>query len=413
MPCTSAYRSVQDRPAQDNGIAVAIAISGGGHRAANFAMGVLLGLEDMQTKSSGNNILAEADYFSTVSGGGLAAGTYISTLYDHQQDTSGRLPKYTLKRVMENRDRNCPAYDLQRNLERYLWVATWRRGRGRNQVLQERLDRIVLDSDQRSCDGCKTRSLTLGDMFVRKDATRVPSLPYWFINATVAANGAIFPFTPDILDLYRVTGYRHTKDEQFASYEMPIAAGMAASASFPGAIPPLTLCIAGPCGPKRTADVPGQQELQLLDGGVSDNLGVYTALSVLKQDDATRKVLLVIDAYVGNDGPWQSSGDRLSTLNVLRRTSFVALDSWRGRYKYVVAAMANGLATKNEPWNVVFLSFDDLQVDAPLLHKKVRDVKTNLNISEEEQTNLLEAGRAAVLAKSHALCKVFQCSAKH
>jgi len=38
----SLYRSVQERAGQNPEIAVAMAISGGGHRAANFAVGVML-----------------------------------------------------------------------------------------------------------------------------------------------------------------------------------------------------------------------------------------------------------------------------------------------------------------------------------------------------------------------------------
>jgi len=413
IPCLGAYRSVQQRSGQNRDVAVAIAISGGGHRAANFAMGVLLGLEEIQTETEGNNILAEADYFSTVSGGGLAAGTFISTLYDHQQNTSAGPSTYSLRVAMEDGRDNGPAHDLRTNLQRFLWLAAWRPGLGRNQVMQDRLDRIVLDSDQRKSVGGKRRSLTLGDVFIPSSSVNVPPLPYWFINATIVANGAIFPFTPDILDLYRVTGYRHTEDEEFKPYEMPIAAGMAASASFPGAIPPLTLCVGGKCGRKRIPDTPGRYELQLLDGGVSDNLGVFTALAVLKQDEAKDKILLVVDAYVGKEGPWQSAGDRLSTLNVLRRTSFVALDSWRGRYKHVVAAIANGLTEKNEHWSVIYLSFDDLKENDLSLHDKVHDVKTNLNISEDQQADLLKAGRAVVRAKSVALCRAFPCVVRH
>ena len=64
------------RPAQDPSLALAIAISGGGHRSANFGVGVLTGLEKI-------GVLKEVDYISTVSGGGFAAAAYIDTLLDH------------------------------------------------------------------------------------------------------------------------------------------------------------------------------------------------------------------------------------------------------------------------------------------------------------------------------------------
>lgn len=45
----SNYRSPQDRKGQDKGFRVAVAISGGGHRAANLGAGALIGLEEIKT----------------------------------------------------------------------------------------------------------------------------------------------------------------------------------------------------------------------------------------------------------------------------------------------------------------------------------------------------------------------------
>ena len=62
------YKSVQTRDnlEQDPDLAVVVAISGGGERAANFGAGVLIGLEKIISDSGGTNALAEVDYFSTV-----------------------------------------------------------------------------------------------------------------------------------------------------------------------------------------------------------------------------------------------------------------------------------------------------------------------------------------------------------
>jgi hypothetical protein len=65
----SAYTSQQLRAGQDGNVAVALAISGGGLRAGNFGLGVMLGLEQVSTARG--NLLAEVDYISTVSRGGL------------------------------------------------------------------------------------------------------------------------------------------------------------------------------------------------------------------------------------------------------------------------------------------------------------------------------------------------------
>ena len=81
----NAYKSAQQRiNGQDPALTLAVAISGGGHRAANFGAGVLLELEQITIDNSPqSNVLSEIDYFSTVSGGGFAAAAYISSLHDH------------------------------------------------------------------------------------------------------------------------------------------------------------------------------------------------------------------------------------------------------------------------------------------------------------------------------------------
>jgi hypothetical protein len=62
----SRYKSAQEREGQDTNLFLAVAISGGGERSANFAVGVLLELENLKHEKS--NALKEIDYFSTVSG---------------------------------------------------------------------------------------------------------------------------------------------------------------------------------------------------------------------------------------------------------------------------------------------------------------------------------------------------------
>ena len=77
------YKSVHRRPENRADLAAVVAISGGGERAANLGIGVLAGLESIKLSNSGRNALQEIDYFSTVSGVGLAAATYFSGLYSH------------------------------------------------------------------------------------------------------------------------------------------------------------------------------------------------------------------------------------------------------------------------------------------------------------------------------------------
>ena len=430
VPCLAFYRSVQERPAQNDEKAVAVAISGGGYRASNFALGVLIGLESIKTKRS--NLLGEIDYFSTVSGGGFAAGAYLATLHDHLAgggtSRTGSSKDYSLERA--NRQTLAPIFE--RRLERSLLRAAIQPGLGRNEYLERILDETVLGFAARCAAlgpqaKCENQSLTLRDVFVpdcsvvsdvndkacaKAGSASRPSLPYWFANASVAGNGAIFPFSPDILTLYGVNANLHTKTTEVSDrYSMPLAVGMTASAAFPVGIPPTTL----------SAEANGKTNvIQLLDGGVADNLGALTALAVLKQDAAPHKVLIVIDAYVGTSHPYQGFRSRLSTMGVAQRASSVYLDSWRGRHRHVLATMAKGLAEEGETWRIVFLSFDELLQPEPnalprvakdkSLYEAVRSMKTKLSMSAEQRELVLKAGELVVDTKRAHLCNAFGCS---
>jgi len=109
----SSYEEQKKRPHQDKNLALAVAISGGGHRAANFGVGVLMGLEEAK-------VLHEVDYLVTVSGGGFAAAAYIETLIYHL-DHGGTHHDYSLATWMEEPEKVGiidPDDYLKRHLER-------------------------------------------------------------------------------------------------------------------------------------------------------------------------------------------------------------------------------------------------------------------------------------------------------
>ena len=434
LPCLKFYEDAQNRPGQDEGTAVAVAISGGGHRAANFALGVMLALEDFRPDGSERNLLREVDYFSSVSGGGLAVGAYLANLHDKLErstDKTAELQRYSLAREAFL-TRTYLRRDLARGLQRSLYRAALQPGLERGDYLEQRIDDVILRADTRG------RSLTLGDMFVPNCSLKGISinerrcsnvatkrqvlLPYWFANAGITRNGAIFPFAPDILALYRITEYRHRRATEILTdpYELPVAVAAKASAAFPVGVPETVLKGKIPQNPKAKRTY---EYIHLLDGGIADNLGVMTALNVLQQDDAPRKVLIIVDAYTGTYQPFSGARKAFTAIPILRRTTSVYLDSWRGRHRYVVEAMAQGLAKDEQPWKVVFLSFDELLANESLfeelgflrgnhaetdeLYRTVRNIGTKLNISEKEQQALLEAGMLVVDSQKKSICEAF------
>lgn len=371
----SGYRSAQDRRGpQDPNLAVAVAISGGGHRAGNFGIGVLLGLEELARRDKLRTVLGEVDYLSTVSGGGLTAGAYLASLHDYTalrgsaegyslafalSDDAARLP---LERQLTDPGlRGHLEYNYVNEIIRgALTVATlgnWHRG----DFLESCFDDNILGRKWRQRrTGADDASLTMSHVFVPAGSERRPHLPYWAANATTFENAAIFPFTPDHLALYQICGWRHRMVktscdrtpacETALAYRAPLALGLMASGTFPVALPAISL------DSSMDANNP---YLHLLDGGLADNLGVVTAVRMLRQDRAARKVLIVIDAYNGPLTPFSNTPRSPAMLPTAGRVAVGFLNAWRGRYREMTRALcaadANGPAI-----HPIFLSFDDL-----------------------------------------------------
>ena len=248
-------KPVYNRPSQnrENPLVIAVAISGGGMRAANFGLGALLGLESIRIKnSSGLDLLSEVDLFSTVSGGGIAAGLFISSVHDFIK-SGGCLTDYSLKHVLcyneaeiyDKENRKCPPLEktmkegpfdpfilehLNKNLHDIIAKSfnpfigkTWKIWFGkldRTHYLEKAMDDFLLGAEWRhNHRGLEDSSLKLNNVFVPEEETNTPVLlPYWISNAATFENGAIFPFTPEHLYKHRIWNYSHrlnNKDYQY------------------------------------------------------------------------------------------------------------------------------------------------------------------------------------------------------
>lgn len=470
----AAYKPVQERPGQDASLAVAVAISGGGHRAGNFGAGVLWGLEEIErakgakgTDSSRlpngagagraanaptegadgpgapTNALREVDYLSTVSGGGLAAAAYVSSLHDHLR-FGGTHADYSFIRAFGppeahppdiGRQRTDPLlrthleYNYVNDLIRGIFYLTTSSVLDRGDYLELSFDDHVMGYlwRRRKLDSVGDKrdpSLTLGDLFAAPDAEGPPGLPYWVANATVYENGAIFAFTPDHLELYEISGYVHRLakvrhagpkgDYRDFHRRVPLSLGLTASGTFPVAIPANTL----------NSDMDASNPfLHLLDGGVAENIGVVTAVRLLRRDPAAgvrRRVLIVIDAYNGPLNPFSSGEKAPLMIATAFRATTANLDSWRGRYRDLVRDLCRASGDGQEV-HPVFLSFDDLEdlkdfqplfdlgfspsdlnqlkgtgllYGAPITpFLLVREVWTWFGLSKAEQNLLIAAGR--------------------
>lgn len=334
-PDLARYKDVQKRPGQKPELALAVAISGGGLRAANFAAGALAELAEMEV--SGSNVLAEVDYLSTVSGGGLAAGTYVHWLSTSHREIS--FPCSLAEQFCDDKERRYKKAGHYGRALRHPYEGAIRQGAfvgfldtpfgrsiNRGDWLEEALDRGFFA-------GADGSTMTLGDIFIRSSSLRQPTLPIWVANATVYRNGMIFPFMPHVFEDLGICEYVHrrqtisrgrdedgcartTSEPEFA-YRVPLSVGVKASASFPQLISTTHL----------RSDKCDRCYLHLTDGGLADNLGVFTALTLLAQESAeirnraTRRVLIVIDAFPDNAHPFSEKHFSPSVFDQAEPTS--------------------------------------------------------------------------------------------
>ncbi len=380
----STYKSPELRSQNQNRqVSVAIAISGGGHRAGNFGIAVMKELESVDCDGSSFDVLNEVDYFSTVSGGGFAAGVYISTLFDHI-NRYGNKNEYSLDELLDPEKHDTKTI-LRRGYHSVLKAALIKiKSLGnidRGDFLEAEFDNKLLGSERRGS------SLTFGDIFIPNKATVDPTVPMWITNATIYENGSIFPFHPAAFEQYKVTEYTHNLEPVPVGsdiYGIPLALGLKASASFPGAVPATTLV--------SSYDEPDNKFIHLFDGGLSDNLGVITAMQMLAKSEANRNILIIVDAYNGTPEPFSNQERSPTILEILRRTTGISLDAWRIRHKQLIEKLSSSDAF-NEKVDIIYLSFDMLP---PELKETMYDIDTELEISKPQQEAIFVAAKTVV-----------------
>jgi NTE family protein len=249
-----------------NGAVLALALSGGGMRAANFAAAVLFELEDL-------GVLDHVSAISSVSGGALAGGYYGLFSKD--------ATRWKRERVRDLLARNLEARWLVRWLLPHNRLRYWLTDFDRSDLMMDILDDHLFES--RRFKDLDPR----GPYDPARHRTRLPKI---FINATRLSDGLNFVFT----------------DAQFREFgsplgDYPLAAAVMASGAMPGAFQNVTLTRFSEDGAET-----GRYE-HLYDGGVADNLGVRTLLDrflrpVYAPGVTTARprgcFLIVVDAHV-------------------------------------------------------------------------------------------------------------------
>ena len=392
----SYYKSVQERANQNPDLAVALAISGGGSRASNFGVGIMLGLEQI-IQENGNNVLQEIDYLSTVSGGGFAGGAYIASLFEHHYSSRNKhdykLGSHWNRCIKENLQQSFMGAILKNYLNPTLWFTFADDG----DALERTVNDHVLGYKRRlhvdSLRDTPQRSILLGDLFVAKeDTSREVLFPMMFANGAVMDKMAIFPFSPDILDTYEIVGCTHRLRKMYldSPFDMPLSVGIKASGSFPVLISNTTL---------ESRYHPDFRFLHVVDGGLADNYGYETAFDILRQEkNVKQKVLFIIDA--SNAGMTKTFSKKQSGRNMFKvyaTLAYSGLSAKSATAKPEVYTTSSAIEVES-----IFFSFSGLldnnnatpplEIDVKKEQKRlIQELKTNMDgISDLDRQILYE-----------------------
>ena len=262
------YRLSNTPPGKNNSdsLFVLLAFSGGGSRAAAFSYGALEKFRDTEIVWEGqrHRLLDEVDVISSVSGGSLTAayyGLFGDRIFEDFSDKvlSRNIGGDYIKKVF------APVNMFRLSSPRF----------GRTDILAKMFTSDIYEGK------------TFADLIDRHER------PFLIINSTDIGLGSRFEFTQQQFDLL---------NSDLSSY--PIGFAVAASSAYPGYLTPVTLCNY-PKGPdfqapgwiaeeERRDDPsriryplfkdyqsylqPGSPYVHLVDGGVSDNLGILPVI---------------------------------------------------------------------------------------------------------------------------------------
>lgn len=332
------FENLKPGPKNSDSLFIILTFSGGGTRAAALSYGVLEKLRNTRITWEGQerSLLDEVDVISSVSGGSFTAAYY--TLF--REETFTRFPQNFLYRDIQGE-----LIGLMFNPVNWMKLAS--PDYGRIDMAADFYDREIFAGKSYS------------------DLTTQDQRPYLMVNATDMSVGAQFTFVQETFD---------TLCSDLSGVN--VARAVAASSNFPIAFTPLTLNnYPNECGyqspawvktamldtdinPPRRArallhDSYADEETQdggtvkqrpflhLLDGGVSDNIGLrgplqailsndpqWSILNKINKGEIKKLVVVTVDARSQPDVSYDQKASPPRTFTVLSTIATVPLDNY-------------------------------------------------------------------------------------
>jgi NTE family protein len=403
------FQSKLVSPGKSDELFLILAFSGGGTRAASLSYGVLEALDRVEMPApkgiqSADNapirhtLLDEVDLVSGVSGGSFTAAYYGLHGRDAFKD-------YREKVLLQ---------DLQGGLLWGLitpvnWVRLWSPRFGRSDMAQEFYDYMIF------------HGATLGDLASGKG-------PAVVILATDATDGIVFPFIPSQFALIC------SDFEKF-----PLARAVAASAAFPGPFTPIILKnYAGQCDHRVPAwitealakpdpasrvyynavmtktylEPDTKPYIHLIDGGVSDNLGIRGIMETIAAKGGIRDALkegrlaktrrvvfIIVDAQTQEKPRWRLVDEipglgavlGASSTIMINKYNFETIDLLR---RYAGEWTYEGEAAGKKPIEIYIIHVTFAALPDKAEREYFQEIPTALTLPAEQVDKLREvAGR--------------------
>lgn len=364
----------QPRGTED--VLVALALSGGGSRAAYFSGASMLRLQTVLADEE-IDLLKEVDVISSVSGGSLAAAYYcISGDPGGAAMRSRRVwDEKTVKKLM-SRDY------LDRWVTNWFWpvnaVRFWTTAYDRTDIMAQTLEDNLFDVHWGG-RGLKFRDLN-------------PERPYLILNATDGTENAggedhfghRFTFTRE--------DFAENLNSEIGRY--PISWAVMASAAFPGAFNYLTL------RDFRESNSDKKRYLHLFDGGNADNLGLESVRDIIlkaehENPERYRKyIVILVDSYKEPRGVDRNAYDPRSVTSYFVDSNFMdTFDSLLTSSRinlvsqfYEGSFLGEGARDKLIFWHITFeyIGSDSLDQTGQPLRKKLNRIPTSFKISRDD-----------------------------
>lgn len=374
-------------------VALVVSFSGGGTRAAALSYGVMQELRDTKLNVGGRqqNLLDEVDHISSVSGGSFTAayyGLFGYELFEHYEDDF-------LRQSVQGKL-------IKRMINPSNWFNSAFSG----------LDRTEMAIDY--YDSEFFRGKTFADM---------RPYPYIEINATDLSQGNRFAFTQMYFDLI-CSDLNSVK----------VASAVTASSAVPVLFPSVVLKNhAGHCDPSGSLLWPQLQRtefskvrerilvnslksylnakdrpyIHLVDGGISDNLGLRAtierlSLFDLKTDHRDSRlprhvVVLEVNAQVQPVRPIDSQAEKPSVADTVDAVSSAQIDRYTAETEALMESVMEDVRARaerdnlNTQFHMVKVNFQAVAQDQ--FRRFFNNLPTSLELKNDEITRLIWAGR--------------------